>query len=248
MYLVTGKKGTPHVTSDDFAAMIDGIVGTDCTDMPFTVRQVEPGKIQAIACGLYWNGRFCVIEGNEILSFAGTSQGRKRIDSVCAHYTKTADGIEAVTLELVSGTEATNPTVPRIDETSYLRLVNVLISNSAVSTTDTLIEYIPSLNTVNQRVLNAAASACGTTDLLTIPANGNVSVDIGFPTLSASVPTRVVATLRGASGNARYCSVAVISVGDRVATLRAYNNHTAEVKMYVDWMAMQNAAIRGGIG
>lgn len=119
MKIVTGYKGTPHISSQDQQGFNYGITGmTNCVfnvgnrfgttyaNETLTIKDGE-GVMQGV--------HFRIPYGEtDSLTFSPTSSGYTRIDLVCARYTKAAGtGIESVDWYVHQGTPSTGtPTAP----------------------------------------------------------------------------------------------------------------------------------------
>lgn len=120
MKIVTGSRGTPHITSNDMQAFNQGIVSTG--NAVLTVGQkfaatltdantvtIEDGD------GVMQGVHFRILPGEvEDVSIANGTSGYNRIDLICARYTKDAlSGHEDVALVVVEGTPSdSTPTAP----------------------------------------------------------------------------------------------------------------------------------------
>lgn len=123
MNIVTGYRGTPHITANEAQAMNQGIFGTGnyvldvgnkfaATLESATSVAIQDGE------GVIQGVQFRIAPGSvENVSISPGTSGYKRIDYICARYTKNAStGIEDVTLVVVEGTpDASTPTAPTIN-------------------------------------------------------------------------------------------------------------------------------------
>lgn len=123
MKIVTGYTGTPHVTSNAAQALNQGIFGSgNCvlnvgnkfaatlTDANTVTVQSGEGVLQGV--------HFRIDPGTtETATISNGTSGYKRIDLICARYTKNAiTGVEDVTLVVVEGTpDASTPSVPSVN-------------------------------------------------------------------------------------------------------------------------------------
>ena len=111
MNIVTGYRGTPHITANEAQAMNQGIFGTGnyvldvgnkfaATLESATSVAIQDGE------GVIQGVQFRIAPGSvENVSISPGTSGYKRIDYICARYTKNAStGIEDVTLVVVEGT------------------------------------------------------------------------------------------------------------------------------------------------
>lgn len=115
MKIVTGYTGTPHITSNDDQARNQGIFGTgnyvldvgqkfNATLTNATTVTLEDGE------GVMQGVHFRIEPGmTEAVSISPGTTGYKRIDLICARYTKEAStGVEDVSLVVIEGTPTTS--------------------------------------------------------------------------------------------------------------------------------------------
>lgn len=120
MKIVTGYKGTPHISSNDQQAFNQGIFGSgnyvldvgnkfgaELTNVNTVTISDGEGVLQGV--------HFRIEPGEtETINIANGTTGTSRIDLICARYTKdAATGIENVSLVLIPGDAVeSNPEVP----------------------------------------------------------------------------------------------------------------------------------------
>ena len=120
MNIVTGYRGVPHITANAQQAFNQGIFGSgncilnvgnkfsaNLTDANTVTISDGEGTLQGV--------HFRIEPGTvETVNISNGTSGYKRIDYICARYTKNAvTGIEDVSLVVVEGTpDATTPTAP----------------------------------------------------------------------------------------------------------------------------------------
>lgn len=163
MKIVTGYTGQPHVTSNAAQGFNQGIFGTGnyvlnvgnkfnavLTDVNTVTISDGEGVLQGV--------HFRIDPGTtEDVNIANGTTGYKRIDYICARYTKNAlTGVESVNLVVVEGTPAAStPTAPTINSG------NVLLGGSPVDfplyevDLNGLTPTIKSLFTVNGLIADA---------------------------------------------------------------------------------------------
>lgn len=119
MKIVTGYKGTPHITSQDQQGFNYGITGmTNCVfnvGSRFNATYANETLTIHDGEGVMQGVHFRIPYGEtDSITFSPTSAGYTRIDLVCARYTKAAGtGIESVDWYVHQGTPKTsNPTAP----------------------------------------------------------------------------------------------------------------------------------------
>lgn len=248
MYIVTGKTGTAHVTGEDDAAFNSGVCGTGCYVLPNTTFRATLGQ-NGVTLGkadLCMKGVFARVDGTEVVPIAAAPQGLERHDLIVARYLMDSEGIESVTPAVIQGTAATSPRLPDYNDGDYyngattfdMPLVDVWMKGPTIYRATVIAKASKSIDAMDRAIIsvqNLPKIMRGSTSLLTIPAGGNVSEGILFGSFTAA-PT-VTATLRGGSGNAKYCTPVITAVSTTEGTITVYNTHTADVKMYVDWIA-----------
>ena len=124
MELVTGKAGVPHVSSADDGRRIAGEVGAGSYVLQ-TGGRLAPSLVNAntvrFATGdMIVQGRHIGITSPEDVKVASGSQGKKRMDYICVHYSRDVSGANPTLVENVEwtvlrgtpGTDATAPSVP----------------------------------------------------------------------------------------------------------------------------------------
>ena len=136
MEIVTGKKGYPHVTSRQDQALNRGIVGNDAIVLNVGMRlqpQIVNYNTMRIHNGvIVFKGVYCVIPygDEEELIIDLADEGFHRKDIIYAHYTRTSDDIENVTIEVAVGTQTEGspiePSIPASDDPwEYAHEINV---------------------------------------------------------------------------------------------------------------------------
>lgn len=125
MELVTGKAGVPHVSSADDGRRIAGEVGTGSyvlqTGGRLAPSLVDANTVRFATGDMIVQGRHIGITSPEDVKVASGSQGKKRMDYICVHYSRDVSGPSPTLVETVEwtvlrgtpGTDATAPSVPR---------------------------------------------------------------------------------------------------------------------------------------
>lgn len=172
-YLVTGRKGVPHVSSNDDAAFNRGVCGTGdyvLAGNQIKVR-VEDGKVKfKQKAELCIAGKHCRIEGTEEVAIATTSQGMFRKDLIVGRYTANSDNTESFDIVLLQGqaaSSASNAVLPSIASNDIynsagmrdMPLVEVLVEGSSSITATERNNQIPSLAGAKQSVDQAVTQA-----------------------------------------------------------------------------------------
>ena len=124
MKIMTGKNGTPHVTSQQFRQLVEGTVGQDSyilTSGENLEPELQTNNLLKIRSGMMsHHGNLSVVEigtYDEVTIQNGT-QGMQRIDLVVNRYTKDEEtGIESSDWAVIQGTpSAESPAVPEYTE------------------------------------------------------------------------------------------------------------------------------------
>lgn len=148
MEIITGYKGSPHVTAAQDRQFNRGIYGdAGCFILPVGSRlaaSIATANSVSIADGiLVMQGCTASIAdgSSQTVTLTSGTQGRKRIDIICARYTVDAGtSVENVDLYVLQGEAATGtpaaPTVPSGSiangQTAYFPLYSVLMDGVAI--------------------------------------------------------------------------------------------------------------------
>ena len=124
MEIVTGKAGTPHVSSADDGRRIAGIAGAGSyvlgTGGRLAPSLVDANTVRFATGDMIVQGRHIGLTAPEDVKVESGSQGKKRTDYLCVHYRRDVSGANPTLVETVEwsvlqgtpGTEATAPSVP----------------------------------------------------------------------------------------------------------------------------------------
>lgn len=124
MELVTGKAGTPHVSSADDGRRIAGEVGAGSyvlqTGGRLAPSLVDANTVRFATGDMIVQGRHIGLTAPEDVKVASGTQGKKRTDYICVHYKRDVSGANPTLVETVEwtvlqgtpGTDATAPSVP----------------------------------------------------------------------------------------------------------------------------------------
>lgn len=113
MDIITGHRGTSHVTSQDQRDVNTGIMGSESYILPVGSQlgiTVSGGNEVTIADGILMMQGCAASIGygqSETITLQAGTAGYKRYDFICAQYTKDADGVESVSLVVKTGTPST---------------------------------------------------------------------------------------------------------------------------------------------
>ena len=120
--LITGKGGTPHITSGDMGAMQAGVIGngsyllqgSDGTFPTVTMQDANHALIPVL--NLVVEGRYARVTEAETATIESGMSGQNRNDLVCLKYTRNGQNIETAAIAVLKGTPntgtAADPTVP----------------------------------------------------------------------------------------------------------------------------------------
>ncbi len=122
MQIVTGKTGTPHVTSVQDRALNQGLAGRDAyildTGQKLAPEIYSANEIHIKDGALMVQGCLCTVDngGYDTVTIANGSQGMKRKDLIVARYTYNGEAqTESMEWAIVQGApSASTPTVPQI--------------------------------------------------------------------------------------------------------------------------------------
>lgn len=160
MKIVTGRTGTPHITSDDDRANNAGTYGkhyyvlniNDC----LSAEIISANEVKLNSGELMLQGTHARIEygDSETVTIADGESGYKRIDLIVARYIKSS-GFESVQLAVIKGNPAkNNPSVPDRQSTNILHgasiyempLYKVIIDGVNLTKVERAFPIVPSLS------------------------------------------------------------------------------------------------------
>ena len=206
--LITGKGGTPHITSGDMGAMQAGIIGngsyllqgSDGSWPTVTMQDANHALIPVL--NLVVEGRYARVTEAETATIESGVSGQNRNDLVCLKYTRNSQNIETAAIAVLKGTPntgtAADPTVPSgsihsASGTAWIPIARIPISGITPGTPVMLIKQIPPLSELwdsatrsfreNLKFQNAGSftpCAYGQSNTITV-AGGMIIVDLsGF--------------------------------------------------------------------
>lgn len=129
MEIVTGKAGTPHVSSEDDGRRIAGEVGTGSyvlkTGGGLAPSLVDANTIRFVTGDMIVQGRHIGLTAPEDVKVASGTQGKKRTDYICVHYKRDVAGsnptlVETCEWKVLQGTPGTTATAPTVPAGSIL--------------------------------------------------------------------------------------------------------------------------------
>ena len=193
MKIVSGRTGSPHVTSQQFRQMLEGIIGQGSyiiTSGENLKPELSSNNLMKIRSGMmaHHGCISCVDIGTyDEVTLTNGSQGMKRIDLIVNRYTRNAETeVENCSWKVIQGTPvASNPAVPAytsgnlqdgdlVDDCRAFEVhydgINVTEVKSLLSVTDGLSELSSNLtktNTVleNRKPIFIDSTAQGTVNL-----------------------------------------------------------------------------------
>ena len=159
--LITGKGGTPHITSGDMGAMQAGVIGNGSY-----LLQGADGKFPAVTMqdanhalipvlNLVVEGRYARVTEAETAPIESGVSGRNRNDLVCLKYTRNGQNIETAAIAVLKGTPntgtAADPTVPSgsihsASGTVWIPIARIPISGITPGTPVMLIKQLPPMS------------------------------------------------------------------------------------------------------
>ena len=117
--LITGKGGTPHITSGDMGAMQAGVIGngsyllqgSDGTFPTVTMQDANHALIPVL--NLVVEGRYARVTEAETATIESGMSGQNRNDLVCLKYTRNNQNIETAAIAVLKGTPNTGTAADR---------------------------------------------------------------------------------------------------------------------------------------
>lgn len=129
MELVTGKAGTPHVSSADDGRRIAGEVGAGSyvlqTGGRLAPSLVDANTVRFATGDVVVQGRHIGLTAPEDVKVASGTQGKKRTDYICVHYKRDVAGgnptlVETCEWKVLQGTPGATATAPSVPAGSIL--------------------------------------------------------------------------------------------------------------------------------
>lgn len=208
--LITGKGGTPHITSGDMGAMQAGIIGngsyllqgSDGTFPTVTMQDANHALIPVL--NLVVEGRYARVTEAETATIESGVSGRNRNDLVCLKYTRNGQNIETAAIAVLKGTPntgtAADPTVPSgsihsASGTVWIPVARIPISGITPGTPVMLIKQLPPMSKLWDSVTQSGEwvvvarprgyDAYSVASMVFKP-NTNTSIDIKLPIEAAN--------------------------------------------------------------
>ena len=189
MKIVSGRTGSPHVTSQQFRQMLEGIIGQGSyiiTSGENLKPELSSNNLLKIRSGMmaHHGCISCVDIGTyDEVTLTNGSQGMKRIDLIVNRYTRNAETeVENCSWKVIQGKPvASNPTVPAytsgnlqngdlVDECPAFEVhydgINVTEVKSLLSVTDGLSGLSSNLVNINSKITTTNANLTKTNTVL----------------------------------------------------------------------------------
>ncbi len=252
MEIVSGRTGKPHVTSQQFRQIIEGIVGDGSCILP-SGENLEPELVSnnslKIRSGMmchHGNVSSVKIGTYEEVELTNGSQGMKRIDLVVNRYTRNEeDNTEKNEWIVIMGTPAeSNPTVPEYtkgnlqegDLVDDCPAFEVHFDGINITEVTKMLEIAQT-----NKELTAKLPVYGTTALIETSANSYKDTTVKFGKTFSKAPF-VLLTLSGGSQNTKTFAVQVKDVSTTGMTIRTVNGYSSSVSMLINWCALPKGA------
>lgn len=151
--LITGSKGSAHVTSAQQGAINAAVFGAGAYVISGCAASMTNANTLHIAAGyLMVQGRAVAVTATDLTIDSG-SQGVNRHDLACVSYVNTA-GVETATLAIVKGTAATSPVDPTVagnilsgDTSAHVAIWRVVITGITPAVATIVSTFYPSSST-----------------------------------------------------------------------------------------------------
>ena len=169
--IITAHTGTPHITSDDAAALQKAIIGDNdylVGDNPakFKATLLDNNVIQLSEGEVVIQGTHVRIQATDKVTIAAGQAGLNRIDIIAICYSKTETGVESAELKVLSGKAAVSPTAPTVTQADIrngalyheMPLFTVNINGTAIDSVTMVCETVQSLSAAFKQITNNADS------------------------------------------------------------------------------------------
>ena len=174
MKIMTGKTGTPHVTSQQFRQLVDGTVGQESyilTSGENLEPELQTNNLLKIRSGMMsHHGNLSVVDIGtyDEVTIANGTQGMQRIDLVVNRYTRDeSSGIESNTWVVIQGTpNASNPVAPAYTEGNLQEgdlvddcpVFEVHLNGINVTEVVKLLDVVPNISELNGNITDAESA------------------------------------------------------------------------------------------
>ena len=269
MKIVSGRTGSPHVTSQQFRQMLEGIIGQGSyiiTSGENLKPELSSNNLMKIRSGMmaHHGCISCVDIGTyDEVTLKNGSQGMKRIDLIVNRYTRNAETeVENCSWKVIQGTPvASNPAVPAytsgnlqngdlVDDCPAFEVhydgINVTEVKSLLSVADGLSELSSKLTKANNDI-TAINNIIKNVEIkktnLKVNAGSDFRWTFDLPTISGYYPLEVLAY----NFNGDYDVWLNVSTAARYSTSNQFGieghnfgNGTATVTLYVHILYVKN--------
>ena len=252
MEIVSGRTGKPHVTSQQFRQIIEGIIGDDSCILP-SGENLEPELVSnnslKIRSGMmchHGNVSSVKIGTYDEVELTNGSQGMKRIDLIVNRYTRNEeDNTEKNEWVVIMGTPAeSSPVVPEYTQGDLQKgdLVDDCPAFEVHFDGINIVEVTKKLEiATTNKELAAKLPVYGTTALIETSANSYKDTTVKFGKTFSKAPF-VLLTLSGGSQNTKTFAVQVKDVSTTGMTIRTVNGYSSSVSMFINWCAFPKGA------
>lgn len=252
MEIVSGRTGKPHVTSQQFRQIIEGIIGDDSCILP-SGENLEPELVSnnslKIRSGMmchHGNVSSVKIGTYDEVELTNGSQGMKRIDLIVNRYTRNEeDNTEKNEWVVIMGTPVeSSPVVPEYtkgnlqegDLVDDCPAFEVHFDGINITEVTKRLEIAKTNKDLTDRI-----PIYGTTALIETAANSYKDTTVKFGKTFSKAPV-VVVSLSGGSQNTKSFGVAVLSTGTSSCVIRTVNGNNSSVSIMVNWCAFPKEA------
>lgn len=247
MEIVSGRTGKPHVTSQQFRQIIEGIISDDSCILP-SGENLEPELVSnnslKIRSGMmchHGNVSSVKIGTYDEVELTNGSQGMKRIDLIVNRYTRNEeDNTEKNEWVVIMGTPAESiPVVPEYTQGDLQK--GDLLDDCPVFEVHfdgiNIVEVTKKLEIAKtNKELAAKLPVYGTTPIIETRANSYKDTSVKFGKTFSKAPF-VLLTLSGGSQNTKTFAVQVKDVSTTGMTIRTVNGYSSSVSMLINWCA-----------
>ena len=252
MEIVSGRTGKPHVTSQQFRQIIEGIIGDDSCILP-SGKNLEPELVSnnslKIRSGMmchHGNVSSVKIGTYDEVELTNGSQGMKRIDLIVNRYTRNEkDNTEKNEWVVIMGSPAeSNPVVPEYTQGDLQKgdLVDDCPAFEVHLDGINIVEVTKKLEIAQtNKELAAKLPVYGTTPIIETRANSYKDTSVKFGKTFSKAPV-VVISLSGGSQNTKSFGVQVLSTTTSGCVIRTVNGNSSSVSIMVNWCAFPKGA------
>ena len=252
MEIVSGRTGKPHVTSQQFRQIIEGIIGDDSCIL-LSGENLEPELVSnnslKIRSGMmchHGNVSSVKIGTYDEVELTNGSQGMKRIDLVVNRYTRNEeDNTEKNEWVVIMGTPAeSSPVVPEYTQGDLQKgdLVDDCPAFEVHFDGINIVEVTKKLEIAKtNKELTAKLPVYGTTPIIETGANSYKDTSVKFGKTFSKAPF-VLLTLSGGSQNTKTFAAQVKDVSTTGMTIRTVNGYNSSVSMFINWCAFPKEA------